>query len=36
MEISKANFNTWFKETGLKDVENGNAVVVVPNQFVKN
>ncbi len=36
MEISKANFNTWFKETGLKDIENGNAIIIVPNQFVKN
>lgn len=36
MEISKANFNTWFKETDLKDVENGNAIIIVPNQFVKN
>lgn len=36
MEISKANFNTWFKETGLKTIENNNAVIIVPNQFVKN
>ena len=36
MEISKANFNTWFKETGLKNIEDGNATVVFPNQFVKN
>ena len=37
MEISKANFNTWFKETALKEItENGTAIIVVPNQFVKN
>lgn len=36
MEISQANFNTWFKETGLKEIENNNAIIIVPNQFVKN
>ena len=37
LEISKANFNTWFKETALKEInQQGVAIVVVPNQFVKN
>ena len=37
LNISKANFNTWFKETALKDIDNnGTAYVIVPNQFVKN
>lgn len=37
LSISKANFNTWFQETGLKEVKkNGVAVITVPNQFVKN
>jgi chromosomal replication initiation ATPase DnaA len=37
LEISKANFNTWFKETALKEInEQGVAVIIVPNQFVKN
>jgi len=37
MEISMANFNTWFKETFLSEIRDDNvAVVAVPNQFVKN
>ena len=36
MEISKANFNTWFKETALKSIEGREAIIIVPNQFVKN
>ncbi len=36
LSISKANFNTWFKETDLKKIDSGVATIVVPNQFVKN
>ncbi len=36
LEVSGANFNTWFKETYLKEINSGVAKVAVPNQFVKN
>jgi chromosomal replication initiator protein len=36
LEVSGANFNTWFKETYLKEISSGIAKVAVPNQFVKN
>jgi chromosomal replication initiator protein len=35
LDISSANFATWFKNTSLEDVEKGKAVVTVPNSFVK-
>ncbi|MFZ5391464.1 MAG: chromosomal replication initiator protein DnaA [Patescibacteria group bacterium] len=33
--ISKANFTTWFKNTDITHIENGTAVVAVPNAFTK-
>ncbi len=33
--ISKANFTTWFKNTDITNIENGTAVVAVPNAFTK-
>lgn len=33
--LSKANFTTWFKQTDLGGVENGTAVVIVPNAFTR-
>lgn len=35
MGISKANFNTWFKNTFLSKIEDGTAIICVPNSFVK-
>lgn len=34
--VSKANFATWFKETFLIKINDGEAVVGVPNTFVKD
>jgi len=34
-EVSRANFATWFKDTTIRGVEDGVAVVVVPNAFAK-
>ena len=36
LSISKANFNTWFKDTYISKVEEGVVILAVPNQFVKN
>ncbi len=36
IEISKANFNTWFKNTALIREEEGVIFVGVPNEFVKD
>lgn len=33
--ISKANFTTWFKNTGIKSIENNTCTVIVPNAFTK-
>jgi len=33
--ISKANFNTWFKDTGISLIENGDVIICVPNMFTK-
>lgn len=33
--LSRANFTTWFKNTCIIDVENGNVIVGVPNIFTK-
>ena len=33
--ISRPNFLTWFQDTGIAKLENGVAVVLVPNGFVK-
>lgn len=36
LDISQANFNTWFKDTFISKVEDGIVTIAVPNQFVKN
>lgn len=36
LEVSKANFNTWFKNTYIKKQEGGTIYLCVPNQFVKD
>ncbi len=33
--ISKANFTTWFKNTGIKNIENNVCIIIVPNAFTK-
>ena len=33
LSISKANFNTWFKNTGISSFQDGQVVVCVPNTF---
>ena len=33
--VSKANFNTWFKNTHITKEDNGTVYVGVPNEFVK-
>lgn len=35
LSLSKANFTTWFKQTAIASLENGRAVVSVPNTFTK-
>ncbi len=36
LNISKANFNTWFKDIELKEIKNENtAIIAVPSEFVK-
>jgi chromosomal replication initiator protein len=35
MNVSTANFNTWFKETSIAKLENGVIFLGVPNAFVK-
>ena len=35
LNISQANFATWFKNTEISSQKNGKAVVLVPNSFVK-
>ena len=36
LSISKANFNTWFKDTAILRIDEGVVYVNVPNQFVKD
>jgi len=36
LEISEANFNTWFKELNLKELTDDSAIILAPNQFVMN
>ena len=37
LKVSKANFSTWFKNTGISAFEDsGNVVVCVPNTFIKS
>lgn len=33
--ISKANFTTWFKNTGISSVDEGKIIISVPNAFTK-
>ena len=35
LKLSKANFTTWFKNTGIKNFEEGEVIVCVPNNFTK-
>jgi len=35
LNISKANFNTWFKNTGIISIKEGVVIVCVPNLFTK-
>ena len=35
INLSRANFVTWFKDTFISSFEDGRAVVCVPNAFVK-
>ncbi len=35
LNLSKANFTTWFHNTGIGIFENGNVIVCVPNTFTK-
>lgn len=35
LNVSKANFNTWFKDTYILKVEEGTVSLAVPNTFVK-
>jgi chromosomal replication initiator protein len=36
LNISKANFSTWFKNTHIVRIDDGKVVIGVPNQFVKD
>lgn len=36
LSISKANFKTWFKNTGIEDFSAGHVTVCVPNTFTKS
>ena len=35
LEISRVNFNTWFKNSIIHDYKDNNIVIGVPNQFIK-
>jgi len=36
LELSKANFTTWFKNTGIAQYDKGHVTVCVPNAFTKS
>ena len=36
LKVSKANFTTWFRNTGIGQFNNGQIVVCVPNTFTKS
>lgn len=36
LEVSRANFNTWFKDTYISKVDSGTVFLAVPNTFVKD
>lgn len=35
LTLSKANFTTWFRNTGISAFDNGRAIISVPNTFTK-
>lgn len=35
LELSRANFTTWFAHTAIQKIENGTVIVCVPNTFTK-
>lgn len=36
LEVSRVNFNTWFKNSRLVDYKDGDVTVGVPNQFIRD
>lgn len=36
LKVSKANFTTWFRNTGISQYENGGVIICVPNTFTKS
>lgn len=36
LKISKANFTTWFRNTGIAEFTNGHVTICVPNTFTKS
>ncbi len=36
LKLTKANFTTWFRSTGIRTYENGEVMVCVPNAFTKS
>ena len=36
IELSRVNFNTWFKNTRIVDYKDGDIIIGVPNEFVKD
>lgn len=36
LEVSRVNFNTWFKNSRMVDYKDGDVTVGVPNQFIKD
>ncbi len=36
LKLTKANFTTWFRQTGIRSLENGEVVVCVPQDFTKS
>lgn len=36
LKISKANFTTWFRNTGISEYKEGQALICVPNTFTKS
>jgi len=36
LQLSKANFTTWFKDTFISEVSNDKVIIAVPNKFTKS
>lgn len=36
LKVSKANFTTWFRSTGIAEFQDGQVVICVPNTFTKS